>query len=198
MSTDKLPGVTLSEGAAAQGEESRWYAVRAFRSRVFKIKEDFENQGFKAYMAMRSEKVEENGHVRRKDVQIVPQLLFVCCPESKLEAYKNTHLNDLMIYKHKVVKENGDEAFRPAPIPEKEMELFIFITSTGDGKYITYFGDTMPPFEEGERVRVVEGIYKGAEGVVKRIKKDRKLLVEMQGVAVVAISNIPMCYIQKI
>ena len=31
-----------------------------------------------------------------------------------------------------------------------------------------------------------------------RIKKDRKLLVAITGVAVVAISHIPMCYLEKL
>jgi len=48
------------------------------------------------------------------------------------------------------------------------------------------------------RVRVTDGIYKGAEGIVKRIKRDRKLLVAVEGVAVVAISNIPMACLEKI
>jgi transcription antitermination factor NusG len=73
----------------------------------------------------------------------------------------------------------------------------MFITSTGDGKDIEYYADVMPHFEEGERVVVKDGIYKGLEGFVKRIKRDRKLLVALEGVAVVAISNIPIIYLEK-
>ena len=51
---------------------------------------------------------------------------------------------------------------------------------------------------EGDVVRVTEGLYKGATGIVKRIRKDRKLLVAISGVAVVAISHIPMCYLEKV
>lgn len=73
----------------------------------------------------------------------------------------------------------------------------MFITSVGDGKDVAYYGDIMPHFEEGEKVEVTDGIYKGATGYIKRIKKDRKLLVAVEGVAVVAISNIPMSCIAK-
>ncbi|MBR5704123.1 MAG: UpxY family transcription antiterminator [Bacteroidales bacterium] len=179
-------------------EELQWYALRAFKRKIFKIKEDFEAAGWKTYIAMRSQETTVNGHLQYKDVQIVPNLLFVCCPESSLKKYKDFHDGDFMIYKHKVKKANGDIEVRPAPIPEKEMKVFIFITSTGGGKDIEYYGDTMPDFSEGQRVRVIDGIYKGAEGVVKRIKRDRKLLVAVEGVAIVAISNIPMSYLEKI
>ena len=179
-------------------EVLQWYALRAFKRKVFKIKEDFEAAGWKTYIAMRSEETEVNGHLSYKDVQIIPQLIFVCCPEAWLEAYKNGHDGDFMIYKHKVKKANGDIEVRPAPIPEKEMKVFIFITSTGGGKDIEYYGDTMPEYSEGQRVRVIDGIYKGAEGIVKRIKRDRKLLIAVEGIAVVAISRIPMSYLERI
>ena len=103
-----------------------------------------------------------------------------------------------MIYKNKYKDAKGNLVATPASIPEAQMKAFIFITSTGNGKDIEYFGDIMPHFEEGSRVRVTDGIYKGATGFVKRIKRDRKLLVAIEGVAVVAISNIPMSYLQKI
>ena len=47
-------------------------------------------------------------------------------------------------------------------------------------------------------MRVIDGIYKGAEGIVKRIRRDRKLLVAVNGVAIVAISHIPMQFLEKI
>ena len=175
-----------------------WYAIRAFKRKVMGIKEDFEKMNFKTYMAMRSVEYEDGGHLKYKDVEIIPQLLFVCCPQRELDAYKETHDKDFMVYRHKVLDKGGFPVLKPAPIPEAQMKAFIFITSTGNGKDIEYFGDIMPHFEEGSRVRVTDGIYKGATGFVKRIKRDRKLLVAIEGVAVVAISNIPMSYLQKI
>ena len=179
-------------------EVLQWYALRAFNRKVFKIKEDFEARNWKTYMAMRSEETEVNGHLSYKDVQIVPNLLFVCCNEKDLDGYKKDHDGDFMVYRHKVKNERGDLELRAAPIPEEQMKVFIFITSTGGGKDIEYYGDAMPEYTEGQRVRVIDGIYKGAEGVVKRIKRDRKLLVAVEGIAVVAISRIPMSYLEKI
>lgn len=175
-----------------------WYALRAFKRKAFKIREDFQQKGIETYIAMRNVTETIDGRQVRKDVQIIPQLLFVKCDTATLEAYKATHDQDFMIYRHKVQDKGGFGVLQPAPIPEEQMKTFIFITSTGGGKDIEYYGDTMPPFEEGERVKVIDGIYRGATGFVKRIKKDRKLLIAIEGVAVVAISHIPMTYLQKI
>ena len=175
-----------------------WYALRAFRCQVYKIKEDFDSKGYETFMALRQTKETKNGHEIHKDEQIIPQLLFVNCDIPALEAYKTTHDKDFMVYRHKVQDKGGFPVLRPAPIPTEQMQAFIYYVTLEGGKDIEYYGDTMPLFEEGERVRVTDGIYKGATGFVKRIKKDRKLLVAIEGVAVVAISHIPMTYLQKV
>ena len=41
-------------------------------------------------------------------------------------------------------------------------------------------------------------MYKGAEGYIKRIRKDRKLLVCVKGVAVVAIADIHAAKLEKV
>ena len=178
-------------------DQLNWYALRAFKGRVLKIKEDFEAAGYKTYMAMQIRESVRNGHRVFKEVQLVPQLLFVYCTENALNCYKNGHFNEIMIYKNKATNEKGEEVLVPAPIPEAQMNLFMFITSASNSNDLEYFGASMPLFEEGDRVIVTEGVYKGATGFVKRIRKDRKLLVAIEGVAVIAISNIPMSCIAK-
>lgn len=177
-----------------------WFAVRAFKGRVFRLKEEFENAGWKTYIALRGSKEVKDGHEVHKDVQIIPQLLFVCCPLDWLTTYKNNEFrNDwFMIYRHTVTSESGLKSLEPAPISEAEMQVFMLVTSTNDGQDAEYYGEHLPEYSEGERVRVAQGIYKGATGIVRRIKRDRKLLIAIEGVAVVAISKIPMTYLEKI
>jgi transcription antitermination factor NusG len=47
-------------------------------------------------------------------------------------------------------------------------------------------------------VRVTEGPLKGAEGYIRRIRKDRRLLVSIEGVVAVATSYIPMSQLMKV
>jgi transcription antitermination factor NusG len=97
------------------------------------------------------------------------------------------------------------DSTEPAPIPEEEMRMFILVTSATDGSDVDLLGESLLgpdpkvfDFKPGEKVRVTEGPFKGAEGVIKRIKKDRKLLVAVQGVVVVAISNIPARFLERL
>ena len=47
-------------------------------------------------------------------------------------------------------------------------------------------------------MRVLEGPLKGAEGYVKRIRKDRRLLVSIEGFIAVATSFIPFQFLEKV
>ena len=119
-------------------------------------------------------------------------LFFVQCPVEWLIAFKQRHFSDFMIYTDK-------PGGKPAPVRNEEMEMFIMVTSAhnNNAQDIEVL-EPKPQYAKGDLVRVTDGFYKGATGIVKRIRKDRKLLVAISGVAVVAISHIPMCFLEKV
>ena len=77
------------------------------------------------------------------------------------------------------------------------MNIFILVTSSGE-KGLEYLGDDRTEFYVGEPVRVIDGPFKGAEGYIRRIKGNRRLVVTIQGICAVATSYIPQCFLQKI
>ena len=150
-----------------------WFAMRAFRRKGTKLKEEIEKKGIRTYMAP----------------HVMPSLLFVHCTSGWIQEFKRLHFSEVMIYR-------DSERTAPEPIPDKEMDMFMLVTSAGGD--VEYIGIPTPEYLEGDRVRVIEGIYKGSEGVIKRIRRDRKLLVAVTGVAVLAISHLPAEYLEKI
>lgn len=164
--------------------------MRVFYNRIGRIKEELDGLGAQTYMALRTVERMVDGKLVCEEVQLAPSLLFVRWTLPSLLAFKQRHFNDLMLYRDAA-------GSGPAPIRDEEMNIFIFVTSADRGRSVEYLGERFG-FKVGERVRVTDGIYKGAEGVIKRIKKDRKLLVCVEGVAVVAVSHIPQQYLEKI
>ena len=71
-------------------------------------------------------------------------------------------------------------------------------TVAGLDARVEYIGKDRPEYHTGEKVRILDGMYKGAEGYIKRIRKDRKLLVCVKGVAVVAIADIHAAKLEKV
>ena len=85
----------------------------------------------------------------------------------------------------------------PLVIPEKEMNIFMLVTSSGE-KGMEYFDTDNPKFYQGDRVKVIDGAFKGAEGYICRIKKNHRLIITVHGVCAVATSYIPQAFLKKI
>ena len=172
-------------------EEVRWYALKVFYSRVLLIKAELERQGITTYVAMTTLEKFEDGKLTYVQKPLVASLLFLRCTESFLVAYKVRRNSDLMFYQDFSTK-------KPAPIDDTEMRSFIILTAADRGTRVQYLGESVPDFKRGEHVRVTDGIYKGAEGYIKKVRSDRKLIVEVKGVAVVAVSYIHPAFLEKI
>lgn len=84
----------------------------------------------------------------------------------------------------------------PAPISDREMDNFILVTSASDE--LIALGEVTPDFLQGDKVRVKDGLLKGAEGVVKRIKGSRRLIVSINGCTAVATCFIKPELLEKV
>lgn len=170
---------------------TRWYAVKTFYQKLFKIKQELDEAGYRTYVAMRVEEIYKAGRLQYVEKPLVASLLFVECSAEFLMAFKRAHDSEMMFY-------SAADAYRPAPIDDAQMRSFILVTAPNRETRIEFLGESVPDFKRGEHVRVLDGIYKGAEGYIKKIKSDRKLLVEITGIAVVAVSYIHPSLLEKI
>lgn len=174
----------------ARQREIFWFALTVFHNMPGLTKElkDLGKETYRAFV------VEENftaGGLVYKQLPLIPRLLFVKCSARWLKTYKQAHNNQFMYYRDLLTGE-------PGPIADREMEAFKKVTSVQSDGNVRFLGPDKPAYHKGDRVRVTDGVYKGAEGYIKRIQKSRDLLVCIEGVAVVAISNICPEYLEKI
>lgn len=77
------------------------------------------------------------------------------------------------------------------------MNSFQLVTSAED-RGMELLPDGSVDFSVGGHVRVVDGVFKGAEGYVKRIQGRKRLVVSIEGIAVVATSYIPKSFLEII
>jgi len=50
----------------------------------------------------------------------------------------------------------------------------------------------------GTKVRITDGDFKGVEGVIRRIKQNKRVVVELQGIAVAAIAFILPAFLEPL
>ena len=158
--------------------EQYWFALKVFYNRAPQVQEDFRKAGHDSYLP-----------------KLISSLLFVHCAEQELLDYKGRHEGGMLYYTDPA----SEDRRRPGRILDREMDNFRVATSLAEtDPDVIYLGSDTEKLCTGDRVRVTDGIYKGMEGYVKRIRHARKVLVAIKGVAVVALSNIEPQFLEKI
>lgn len=165
-----------------------WYALKVFYNKVTPVIEQLDIDGFQSYIPMHL--VENKSHNGFERKPLINSLLFVKVTRDYADYIENKFEKQLMFYKMMDRKTS-------AIIPDDQMRNFILCTSIQESGRLEVIADK-PDYHRGERVRVIDGIFKGMEGVIKRVKKDRKLIVAIEGVVAVATEYIPRDFLEII
>lgn len=196
-------------------EELHWYALKIFYNKVFAAETQFAEQGIESFFPVELVRLKGEDHMRaarrlatpddfRQDNRyvkegpaiflrkpVVNSLMFVHTTEQEILQVANELEGKGFVYKTVDRK-------KPFVIPDREMAMFRLVTSSGADGLKFYSDESITRYKQGDRVRVTEGLLKGAEGYIKRIGKDRRLLVAIQGFVAVATSFIPMQFLEKV
>ena len=169
-----------------------WFALKVFYNKVFDIEELLKKDALQTYIPCEEALVERAGVRKKVRRPLISSLMFL-----RSTARQATEVQRVLT--DKVILYTRDKELKKVPliIPDREMNIFMLVTSSGE-KGMEYLGADSTKFCRGERVRVIDGKFKGAEGYICRIKKNSRLVVAIQGVCAVATSYIPQSFIQKI
>ena len=110
--------------------------------------------------------------------------------------YRREERNGVMV-KRLVPSIMDRETSKPITVPDHQMENFIKVAGTYEEKLI-YLNPEPGDFSQGERVRIIGGPFEGAEGVFVRIKRDRRVLINIPGVVAVATTHVHLSMLEKI
>ena len=171
-----------------------WYALKVFYNKVLPLRDKLAGAGCDTYCPLTPD-----------GKPLISSLLFVRCAEQQLtELHRESQSDEqkFAIYTRKETRASAidgkpSEMNVPAPIPEDEMRAFILVTSASPDTF-EVLGPDAPKYHTGQKVRVTEGPFKGSEGYVKRIKKDRRLVITVTGIVAVATVHINPAYLEPI
>ena len=203
--------------------QQNWYALKVFYNKVFEMEDRLADMGFQTYLAVELVRLQGEEHLAaaralarvpegyRPDSRyirrgpeifqrkpLVKSLIFVRADKNGI-----LRISDMLKGPVDLNKPEGFVYRTPdwkdfSVIPDRQMTLFILVTSSGETGLDFFSTDDFTRFRRGEKVRVVEGPLKGAEGYVKRIKRNRRLLVSIEGIVAVATSYIPPQFLEKV
>ncbi len=170
-----------------------WFAIRVTYNRELKVKEDLDARGITSFVPMQYRREERNGVMVNRLVPSVHNLIFINLTPSEMKEYKMT--TGLPI---RYIMSRGERGVRkPIVVPDREMDSFIKVAGTYDENLI-YLNPDPGDFSRGERVRIIGGTFAGAEGVFVRVKGDRRVVVNVEGLVAVATTFVHPSMIEKI
>ena len=171
--------------------KKHWFALKVFYNKVFAIEELLLKKKIKCYIPCETVKVLKQDGTKKNVRKTVINSFF------HSETYIAKEIQKILTDKVILYTRQIDFKKIPLAIPEREMNIFMLVTSSGE-KGLEYFDTDNPKFYQGDHVKVIDGTFKGAEGYICRIKKNHRLIITVHGVCAVATSYIPQAFLKKI
>ncbi len=175
----------------------QWFPMRVTYHRELKIKKALDEIGIENFVPMHYEIVNTPDGRKRMLVPAIHNLIFVRSTQETLTELKITHREFEPLRYIMTVSRHNDTPKSILRVPDKEMENFIRVASTQD-ENIQYLDYNEFIGKEGKHVRINEGTFAGVEGIIKRIKKNKHVVVQIEGVAAIAITFVPSKYLSFI
>lgn len=171
-------------------EEKVWYALRVTYHREMRVKEELDALSITSFVPMHYKRVVRGEQMVKVLVPSVHNLIFVYLEPSVMRDYKATTVMPVRYIMNRVTG-------KPLLVPDRDMENFIAVAGTHSEQLI-YLNPKPGDFARGDRVRIMAGMFRGAEGVLVRVKGDRRVVVSIEGVVAVATTFIHPSMLEKI
>lgn len=184
----------------AQKEEDfpHWYALRTTYGREKKAYDYMITKGITAFYPTTNVVKLIKGKRKVVTESRLPNIFFAYGTEEQLKTfvYDNVNLPFLRFYyRHEHV---GSRAIKtPLIVPKYQMESLKIICEAEASDIIVSLS-SVPNFQTGQMVRVVDGAFKGVIGRVKRWQGQQRVGVIIGDMATFATAYVPSAFLEKI
>ena len=190
MTTKELDD-SMGRDTTMCGDPKTWFPMRVTYQREMKVKAELDRLGIENFVPMRYKVMESQNdgdtELRRVLVPAINNLIFVRSTQERLSEQKrrNEVLEPLRyMMDHTVSKEHAIMT-----VADREMENFMRVASRTDDSVMFLDNETVIG-KEGKRVEIMGGAFEGVTGVIRRVKRCKRVVVEIEGVASVAIAYV--------
>ena len=169
--------------------EIHWFPMRVTYNRELKIKGLLDELEIENFIPMRYDYVKTSTGKVKKLIPAIRNLIFVKSSQETITGLKMSRVDfDPMRYMTKKSIIDGQNEI--IYVPDKQMDDFIRVASITDDRVMILDNNDFIS-KIGKRVEITAGCFAGVEGVIKRIKRNKHVVVQIEGVAAVAITFVP-------
>ena len=197
--TTKETGSESGRDTRMCGDPKTWFPMRVTYQREMKVKAELDRQGIENFVPMRYKVVERQNdgdtELRRVLVPAINNLIFVRSTQERLSELKQT--NEVLEPLRYMMDRTASLEHAIMTVADREMENFMRVASRTDDS-VMYLDDDTIVGKEGKRVEIMGGAFEGVTGVIRRVKRCKRVVVEIEGVASVAIAWVPAGMLREI
>ena len=197
--TTKETGSELGRDTTMCGDPKSWFPMRVTYQREMKVKAELDRLGIENFVPMRYKVVERQNEgdteLRRELVPAINNLIFVRSTQERVSELKQT--NEVLEPLRYMMDRTASLEHAIMTVADREMENFMRVASRTDDSVMFLDNETVVG-KEGKRVEIMGGAFEGVTGVIRRVKRCKRVVVEIEGVASVAIVWVPVGMLRKI
>ena len=175
---------TDSQLSTPNSQLLHWFAVRVSYSRELALKAILDEENIESFIPMRYGIVMKGGKRVRKLVPAIHNLVFIHSTRKRIDALK-----DELEGKMPIRFIMNREYCRPVVIPD--------VAGSYD-EAVLYIESAELNLVKGQKVRITDGVFKGVIGEFVRIRHDRRVVVNIEGVMAIATTFIPPSLVEPV
>ena len=180
------------------GDPKTWFPMRVTYQREMKVKAELDRLGIENFVPMRYKVVEsQNGgdtELQRVLVPAISNLIFVRSTQERMSELKRR--NEVLEPLRYMMDYTASQEHAIMTVADGEMENFMRVASRTDDSVIFLDNDTVVG-KEGKCVEIMGGAFEGVKGVIRRVKRCKRVVVKIEGVASVAIAWVPVTLLKE-
>lgn len=195
MATDQ-DGKGFGHDTTTCGDPKIWFPMRVTYSREMKVKAELDRLGIENFVPMTYKVVDaDTDNPCRKLVPAIRNLIFVRSTQESISHLKSS--NEVLEPLRYMIDNTAEEAHTIMTIPDRQMENFMRVASRTDDS-VMFLNDDSVVGKEGKHVMITGGTFEGVTGVIRRVKRCKRVVVEIEGVTSVAIAFVPAVLLKEI
>lgn len=176
-------------------QEVAWHVMRVSYQRELSVQDALERMQVPTFVPMQQvRRRNPQGRMVRVEQVAMHNYLFVRASREQLDEIKHFRLPILRYVMHV-----QDDERKPMVVPDEAMAHFMAVARHVE-EPIRYLDIADRQLLKGDRVRILEGPFKGVEGELIRLKYGRagRVVVKLEGLVAIATAEITTSQIEKL
>lgn len=162
-----------------------WFTMRVTYQREMKVKAKLDRLGIENFVLMTYKVVDADiDNLYHKLVPAIRNLFFVRSTQERISHLKSS--NEALEPSRYMIDNTAKEVHTIMTVPDEQMQNFMRVASKSDDS-VMFLNDESVIGKEEKLVEIIGVAFEGVTGVIRRVKRCKRVVMEIEGVASVAI-----------